>query len=558
MGITKKIKKEEFKRYGQLFSVLTKYGFEDILANSRIKKLLPKEFLRSHPDSEKTLTYSNFERIRMVLEELGPTYVKLGQVLSNREDLIPQELIFELEKLQDQATKLDNFDIYKTVEEELDITISEHFQSIEHKPLAAASLAQVHRAKLLNGQEVILKVQRPKIRKVIEADLLIMKHVSRNLEKYSSTMRSFQPVLLVSTFEKSIKEELRYLREIENTQKFARNFKDNESIYVAQVHVHLSNDRIICMEYLEGIKISEIEELKSQGFNPVQVAHVGVDLYMEQVLEHGFFHADPHPGNIFLLHEMGKLSFLDFGMMGVILPKDRELLSELLVYFLQKDTKRIVFLLEKLAVKTDIKDLQKLDQDLYIFMESISDTAIKNIRIGPVLTNLKEILHENKVVLPHYFYMLIRGIVMIEGVGLKLDPNFDITKNLRPYVNNIQKRQFGFKKILTKNLERIKNVQQLMDTLPEDFGIIIKKIKDGKLVVKHQISDISRLQSISSKLIDRLVFAIIIAALSIGSAILVLADAPPKVYGVPVLGAVGFLLSAVLGFYIVLSMFKKK
>ena len=364
MEVTKSIKKKELKRYGKLFSILTRFGFEDVLANSRIKKLLPKEFLKSYPDAERNLSYSSFERIRMVLEELGPTYVKLGQVLSNREDLIPPELILELEKLQDQAPKLENFDIHTTVEEELDIIVSEHFQSIEPEPLAAASLAQVHRAKLLNGQEVILKVQRPNIHEVIEADLLVMKHAARNLEKYSNDMLAFQPVQLISTFEKSIKEELQYLREIENTQRFARNFEGNESIYTAQVYTHLSNDRIICMEFLEGIKIADIEEIKSQGFDLVQVAQVGVDLYMKQVLEHGFFHADPHPGNIFVLPKMGKLSFLDFGMMGTILPMDRELLGELLIFFLQKDTKRIVFLLEKLAVKTDIKDQKKLEQDL--------------------------------------------------------------------------------------------------------------------------------------------------------------------------------------------------
>lgn len=549
-------KQKELKRYNKLFSILTKYGFEDVLASSQIKKLIPNSYLDRHPDAEKIISLSKFERIRMVLEELGPTYVKLGQIFSNREDMLPSELIKELEKLQDHAPQLKNFDVQKTIEEELNINLADHFRSIELEPLAAASLAQVHRAQLLNGDDVVLKIQRPKIADVIEADLLVMKQVARGLEKRSSQAKAFQPMHIVVSFEQSIKEELQFLREIDNTERFAKNFEGNEAIHVPSVYRELSTDRLICMEFIDGIKISEIDTLKSVNIDPVAVAKVGVDLYLEQVLEHGFFHADPHPGNIFVLPKTGQICFLDFGMMGAIMPNDKEALGDLLLYFLRKDVKKIVQLLEKIAIKTDIPDYKKLQQDLYELVEGVSNTAIQNIKLGNTLTQFKTVLYENKVILPHYLYMLIRGLIIIEGVGLKLDPNFNITDNIQPYTAKITRRRFSLKRLFKKNLNRFQDINDLVDTLPDDINTILKKLKEGKLVVVHEHKGLKEFQTATGKAVNRLVFAVIIAALSIGSSLLVMAKMPPLVNGVPLLGAIGFMLSAILGFYIVISIFR--
>ncbi|WP_282050480.1 ABC1 kinase family protein [Maribacter aquivivus] len=556
MAILRIPTQKEIKRYATLFNVLVKYGFEDVLSHSPILKIIPKKYLEKHPETKTNLSFSKYERIRMVLEELGPTYIKLGQIFSTREDMLPLELIDELEKLQDHVPKLKDFDVVTTIEEELGIEKFKYFATIELEPLAAASLAQVHRAQLVNGEEVILKIQRPNITEIIEADLMVMKQVADSLEKYSSQAKAFQPIRIIESFERSIKEELQFAREIDNTERFAQNFAGNEFIHVPEVYKELSTDKIICMEFIDGIKVSNVAALIAANIDPKAVAKIGVDLYIEQILDFGFFHADPHPGNIFILPESGKICFLDFGMMGTILPNEKESINDLLLYFLSKDVKKIITLLEKVAIRTKIPDYKKLEQDLYQLLEGISNTAIQNIKLGDTLSQFKIVLYENKIIIPHYLYMLIRGIVLIEGVGLKLDPEFNITKNLEPYTAKILRKRFSLKYLFKKNLNRLKDINALADTLPDDINTIVKKIKDGKLEIVHEHKGLKEFQTATSKAVNRLVFAVIIAALSIGSSLLVMAKMPPLINGIPLLGAIGFVLSAILGFYIIISIFR--
>ncbi|TDT40470.1 ubiquinone biosynthesis protein [Maribacter spongiicola] len=556
MAILRIPTQKEINRYATLFNVLFKYGFEDVLSHSPILKIIPKKYLEKHPETKTNLSLSKYERIRMVLEELGPTYIKLGQIFSTREDMLPLELINELEKLQDHVPKLKDFDVLTTVEEELGIEKFKYFATIELEPLAAASLAQVHRAQLINGEEVILKIQRPNITEIIEADLMVMKQVADSLEKYSSQAQAYQPIRIIESFERSIKEELQFAREIDNTERFAKNFASNEFIHVPEVYKELSTDKIICMEFIDGIKVSNVEALIAANIDPKAVAKIGVDLYIEQILDFGFFHADPHPGNIFILPESGKICFLDFGMMGTILPNEKESINDLLLYFLSKDVKKIITLLEKIAIRTNIPDYKKLEQDLYQLLEGISNTAIQNIKLGDTLSQFKIVLYENKIIIPHYLYMLIRGIVLIEGVGLKLDSEFNITKNLEPYTAKILRKRFSLKYLFKKNLNRLKDINALADTLPDDINTIVKKIKDGKLEIIHEHKGLKEFQTATSKAVNRLVFAVIIATLSIGSSLLVMAKMPPLINGIPLLGAIGFVLSAILGFYIIISIFR--
>ncbi|KGL64278.1 ABC1 kinase family protein [Polaribacter sp. Hel1_85] len=548
----------KLQRYNKLFTVLTKYGFEDIVANSQLKKIVPNNFLKKHPDTQKSLSFSKFERIRMVLEELGPTYVKLGQIFSNREDLLPPDLIKELQKLQDHVAIANNFDIHKVIEQELKITISEHFKYIDATPIAAGSLAQVYKAQLITGDDVVLKIQRPNIIEIIEADILVMKQIAKNLLKYSNQAKAFQPMQIVASFEKSIKEELQFLREISNMERFSKNFEGNEVIYVPKVYKYLSSDKLICMEFIDGIKVSENDILNSININPAIVAKVGVDLYLQQILDFGFFHADPHPGNIFVLPKTEQICFIDFGMMGTIMPKDKEALSDFLLYFVQENVTKIITVLEKIAIKTEIPDYKKLEYDLYELMAGVSNTSLGNIKLADTLTQFKSVMYTNKIVLPHYLYMLIRAVIIIEGVGLKLDPEFNITDNLKPYISKITKKRFSLKRLFKKNLTRYQDIGNLIDNLPEDIDTILKKIKEGKLVVIHEHKGLREFQTATTKVANRLVFAIIIAALSIGSSILVIAKMPPLINGVPLLGAMGFIISAILGLTIIFSVFRKK
>ena len=551
-------KKQDLKRYGTLFSVLSKYGFEDVLAATPIKNLIPDTYLKKHPDTHKLLSYSTYERIRMVLEELGPSYVKMGQVISNREDMLPPELLKELVKLQDNVKPLENFDVAKKIKEELALDSNECFSYISPTPLAAASLAQVHKAQLLTGEWVIFKIQRPDIKETIASDISIMKDVASALEKYSSQAQQLQPMQLIASFEKSITEELSYTQELNNMLRFSKNFENNDIIYVPKAYKAFSNDHIICMEYIDGIKVSEIKKLQALNIDTKAVATLGVDLYLEQILDFGFFHADPHPGNIFVLPEQERICFIDYGMMGSIMPKDKEALEDLLLAFFKKDVKKIIVVLKKIAIRTDIPDEKTLEYDLNELLEGISNIAIQHIKLGATLSQFKNILFNNKIAIPHYLYMLIRALVIIEGVGLKLNPDFNITENLEPYMTTIIRKRLSFKRFVKKSIARAQDYTNLIDTLPEDINDIISKIKNGKLVIVHEHKGLNEFKDTLKTAINRMVFAIIIAALSIGSSILVIADMPPKVNGIPILGALGFLISALLGFTILISIFKNR
>lgn len=551
-------KTHKLKRYKKLFKILAKYGFDHVMAQSSIKNLIPRGQLQKHIAGDEPISVSTYERIRMVLEELGPSYIKLGQIFSNREDMLPPAFIKELEKLQDHAPKLKNFDVVKTIEQELNIKANDYFRIIDPEPIAAASLAQVHKAQLLNGTWVALKIQRPNILETIDADIDVMKQVAKNLERHSAQAKAFQPMQIVAAFEKSIHEELHFLHEMDNMERFATNFADNEVMCVPKVYRKYSTDSLICMEYIDGIKISEIESLTALGVDCKTVAQVGVDLYLEQVLDHGFFHADPHPGNIFILPKQDCICFLDFGMMGNLLPNEKDQLGDLLLYFIKKDIKKLIPVLENIAVKAEIPDYKKLEKDLQALVQGLSDTSIRNIKLGTTLTQFKGILYQNKIILPHDLYLLIRALIIMEGVGLKLNPEFNISDNLKPYMVKLTRKRYSLKRLFQKNMSRLKDFNTLLDNFPEDLNIILRKIKEGKLVVVHEHKGLKEFQAASSKAINRLVFAVIIAALSIGSSILVLAKMPPLIKGVPLLGAIGFTLSAILGFVVILSIYKNK
>ncbi|MCO6175963.1 AarF/ABC1/UbiB kinase family protein [Flavobacterium sp. NRK F10] len=548
--------KKQASRYKKLAMVLTQYGFEDLIAASGLFNYLPVSYLEKHQALKQNLEHSTYERIRMVLEELGPTYIKFGQIFSNREDLLPKQLLEELTKLQDKVPARDSIDIRVLLEAEFEIDPNSYFQQIEEEPLAAASIAQVYRATLTNGEKVVFKVQRPDIKEVIEADIEIMKSLAKTLESYSATLQSFQPVNMVETFEESILEELDFTRELYNLERFAQNFEDEPYLHVPRAYKELSNRRIICMEYIEGIKISNVVALDGLGVDRKELAKVGVDLYLKQVLEFGFFHADPHPGNLFFLPDREQLCFIDFGMMGRILTSERELLEDLILYFVRKDTKKIISTVERIAIKCDIADRKKVEYELNKLLGEADSMKLQDIKLEEGIGKFKEILTENKVVLPHYLYMLMRALLIIDAIGLKLDPEYSLMSNVEPYITSIISRRFSPKRIFNKLVKRFEEIYDLVDNLPSDLKEILEKTKRGELKIKHEVHGLEEMRDTIQKASNRLVLAVIIAALSIGSSILVFANMPPKIYNVPFLGFVGFIISGLLSLRLAYSIFK--
>lgn len=543
---------KKIKRTAQLATVLTKYGFEALVTETDIKKLIPDSYIEKSEKRKEIFSMNIYERIRMVLEELGPAYIKLGQLLSNRDDLLPEDLTIELQKLQDNVTIRD-INIYETIADELLIDTDTVFEHIDPEPIAAASLSQVYTGVLRTGQKVIIKIKKKGIREIFEADVLIMKDFARLLEKYYELARKVGLSRIVSTFEKSVTAELSFTQELANIERFRSNFEGDDTIYIPVTYKELSNSNILCIEFIDGIKISDKDKILEAGLDTKDIASSVVNLYLKQIIDFGLFHADPHSGNIFVL-PTGQIAFIDYGSVGKMLPHDKENLGDFIIYGLRKDVKRLVRIIKKVAIKCNISNEEQFQRDLYDFLDILESTFVKELDLNDITKKFSRMLNENEVVLPDYIYLLIRGIVLLEGTGRELGLEEDIIENIRPYGIKLIKSRLNPKHLTNKVIGKLYNLGDKLEELPEDAHSLIQKINNNELEVSHNLNGLQDIRNT----INLLVIALIISSLAIGSSILVLADMPPKLWGVSVFGFLGFTISGIMAIIIILIIIKNK
>lgn len=544
---------EKIKRIKKLADVLMKYGFEEILSRSELEKRLPKRIVGRNRGKIKDIkSRTIYERVRMALEEMGPAYVKFGQMLSNRNDILSEEMISELQKLQDKV-EIQEVDIRKKLAEELNIIPEEYFQSIDEEPMASASIGQVFRAVLKNGEKVVLKIRRDNIDNVVETDLIIMKDMAKFLEKYDVNAKNINLLYIVETFENMLKKELSLTNERKNMERFENNFKGNEHLHVPVVYKELSNNRILCMEFIEGIKITDKEKIEKTGFNPKEIASLGLELYIKQVMKYGFFHADPHPGNIFLGKD-GKLIFIDFGAMGTLYPYEIELLEELTLNFLQKDVKKMIATIKELALGYNISDEKKLERGFYDILSMVDGTSLEEINLVEIMERVKTLLSQNQVLLSEDVYLLVKGIGQIEGIGRHLNPQLNIMQEIGKNAQEIMVKRMSPKYILEKGMGKVGEFSENWLTLPSDLKRLLEKIQNNELKHRHELVGFENFQKIT----ERLVMGLVVSSLIIGSSILVLANTPPYINEISALGVLGFVISGILGVNMIMSKKKDK
>ena len=533
---------QNIKRMIKLPRVIIRYGFDEFFKQGDLERFLPKKIRREYSEKiEEINSYTVYERIRMALEELGPVYVKFGQMLSNRKDILPEEMIVELQKLQDNV-EVEKVDINWKLSLELGIDVNDYFSEIEENPMASASIGQVFKAKLKTGEKVVIKVQRENIRPVVEADLGIMKNLAKTLERYYDDLKKMNISEIVESFEKMLNEELSLNNELNNILRFANNFKDDKRIHVPVAYKELSNDRILTMEMIEGFKITDTENIIKIGKEPKKVARTGLDLYLTQFLKHGFFHADPHPGNIFI-QKNGQIVFIDFGAMGRLYPNERELLINLIIYSLKKNVKKMIETIKELAIKFDVVDERKLERELYGLLEIVDENSLENMDVVLLFEKARKIFSDNQILLSEDIYLLVKGIGQIEGIGRHLDPTLNITKVMQPYMDKIAKERMNPINIFKKGTEKLETFSENWLTLPTDLKNILEKIQKNELKHKHEIIGFDKFQ----KTFEQLILAIIISSLFVGSSILALANIPPKIFGISGLGLLGFIIAGIMG-----------
>jgi len=538
---------KKIKRTASLVSVLSKYGFETLVTKTGIKKIIPANFISKNEKRKEVFSLTVYERIRMVLEELGPAYIKLGQLMSNRDDLFPEELTFELQKLQDNVPSKE-INIYDTLLKELSIEPEDIFESIDTEPIAAASLSQVYKGRLKEGnKDIVIKVKREGIREIIEADILIMKDFARILERYYDFARKIGIYKIVNTFEKSIISELSFDLELQNMERFRVNFKGNETIYIPVTYKQLSCSNILCMEYIDGIKISEREKLNDIGLDKKIIAKSVVDLYLKQIIDFGFFHADPHSGNIFVLAD-GKIAFIDYGSVGKLTEKDQEYVGDFIIYGLKKDTKRLIRVIKKMAVSYHIENENRLQRDLYEFLELIDYTPVNELDLEDLVKRLTKVLNENETVLPDYIYLLVRGIILLEGIGRELDLDVNIIEYIKPYGAKLLKKRMSPKNLVLRALNRLYELGGKMEELPEDIHSLVQKLNENNLELTHNIKGLDKIRNT----IHIMALATIVSATTITSSILILAEMPPKIFGTSLFGLLGIISSSLLTIIVII------
>lgn len=552
MGILNYIegKYHHIRRYNQIISVLFKYGFEDLVSYMEekkrfqfLKRLLPKSTLNQ------ALRLTKWEKMRLVCEELGPTFVKFGQLLSNRPDLLPAELIKELEKLQDSVPPIDGALAKKVVEEELKQKTEELFSQFDEQCFASASMAQVHRATLKSGEKIVLKIQRPGIKEVIEQDVKVMLYMAELFSKRIPSLKSFDPVGLVHNFEESIIKELDFIHESVNVQRFEFNFKDDKDdegwIHSPQVHRTLTTSKVLALEFIDGTKISDYKKLQERGLDQKVIAKRLAISFFNQIFNYGFFHADPHPGNLLVLPG-NVVCYLDYGMMGSILKKDIEQFGSLFIAVNKKDVRRIIRALQTLSDNPAIKNFRLLEADLNEFVQNHSFRSVHSNEMSTVLLELKDIIVKHGLKVPTHFFLLARAMVTIEGVIRNLDPELDLSKQIKPYLIRTVARHYNPVQFTKRVLNSIYEMGMYMEDFPRDLKNAIRKINSGEMKVNLQHKGVDPLVHTLNRVTKQIVSAVILSGLVIGSSLLLVNNVHPLWGTTSAIGIVGLVISGIV------------
>ncbi len=543
-------------RYEKVFRVLFKYGFEDLLAHPPFNRFLPTTGRWTLRRNGRLITdFTRYQRIRMVCAELGTTFIKFAQIASNRPDLLPEELITELTSLQDRAPVVGPDAIRQAVIEELGKPPKELFEDFNYEPIASASMAQVHRARLRGGKDVVLKIQRPGIARTIDEDIAILKQLAQIIEMYFPQYDAFQPVELVKMFETTIRKELRFSLEALNLRRFQENFRGNPDIYLPDYYPEYSTDRIICLEFIEGVKITDLEALSRIGLTGPELARKGIGLYFEQVFDHGFFHADPHPGNIFVMPNR-RVCFIDYGMMGSVAENDKELLGDLLLAIHEQNVDALKKALLRFCTDPQSVNVKNLEYDILIFFQEYTNMTIDEIEGEAIIETLNALFFNYHIKVPPNLLLLLKALVIIEGVGLTLDPQYNIIENIAPYVRRLLARKYAPYKLAQYTYKAVGDFSKMAFNLPEDIDVILRKLRDGKLHIEFEHKGLDTLYQKMEIVSNRIAFALLVMALILGSSIIVIAQVPPLIGSIPLLGVVGFVLSGLLALRLIFSIIR--
>ncbi len=543
------------KRNQEIFRVFIKYGFSDIVNKISIVKQLRIDKNLHSAQGENLDAHSSSERLRMAFEELGATFIKLGQMLSLRSDIIPEELAAELSKLQDSVQNDEIEKIKSVLTTQYGKPVNDVFLEFDESPIASASIAQVHKAKLKTGEVVAVKILHPGIAEKIEADLEILKNLSRLIETHIPESRPYQPVEIIKEFDKSIRKELNLVFEGYNIDTFRNYFQDDPTIKIPIVYWEYSTESILATEFINGIKISELLINEASDIDPKQVTMNSANALMKQVFEIGIFHADPHPGNIFVLPG-NVIAPIDFGNVGRIDDEIRNAFIEMIMGIVDQDPNRIVKALINIGFVDDHKNLRGLKIDLMEFINHYYKVSLNRINLSKLINEFIELLRTHQIKLPSDISILIRTLLISEAIARELYPQFNLAEILIPFAKKAYKNKFNPFAQYRSIIRTAEEGFDLLNKIPENLQSILYKFRNDKFIInfKHQgLEEFGRRIDSSS---NRLSFSIIIAALIIGSSLIMYLGKGDLPLSYSFIGITGFIVASVLGVWLLIGIMR--
>lgn len=560
-------------RLHEIASILIRYGFGDMVRRMGLSNALERAGRVLHWNEASDYTHmSSPERVRRALEEMGPTFVKLGQVLSTRVDLFEPEWITEFSRLQANVHAESWESIKQQLTEDLGAPPEDVFAKIDSQPLAAASIAQVHRAQLEDGSEVIVKVRRPGIRPIIEVDLRWLARLAELMENESPELRVFHPREIVRQFSQSLRHELDFASECRNAQRVTENFKgytdsdspatnvsrggndDSESapiIIIPRVHWQWTGERVCVQDFIEGISGCNLQAVDAVGLDRKVLARRGAGAVLKMIVEDGLFHADPHPGNVLYLPG-NRIALIDFGMIGRLSEERRDQLIRLMLGLVRNNPQAVADIMIEWTGDS-VVDEQTLVMEIQAFVDQYHGVPLKQLKLSTMLSDLVAILRQHHLALPSDLTLLVKAFITLEGLGRELDPEFDMAGQALPLLEQTLRAQYTPTAFLKRGWRVLDDSFSLLTSLPHDLSRLLRMARRGRLEIHIDVTHLKRIGDQINSAANRLVVGVIVAALIIGSSIVMTVPGGPTLFGLPLFGLLGFTCALIGSLGVVIS-----
>ncbi len=541
-------------RVTHIVNVLVRHGFGHVIEHVHVRRRFLVRRRMGREAGDIVSSHTAAERVRMALEELGPTFVKLGQLLSARPDFVPEPYSDELRKLQDAVPSFPFEEVERVVEQELGKSIGDLFAEFDPTPQAAASIAQVHAAVLSGGRRVVVKVQRPGAEQMMATDIAILREMVPLVERALPRMRIYNLSGLVEEFSRSVRREMDFVCEANHAELMRHNFEGDSEVVIPRVEWDLTSRKVLTMERIEGMKIDDLDAIDKAGLDCRQVAGVGARAFLKQVFEHGFFHADPHPGNLLLLKD-GRMAMVDFGIVGRIDQGLRKRAAGVLVALVERDSDRMMDECIALGVGNEALESREFRRDISELLDRYHGLPLREFSPENFFRDLIRVASTHEIAVPTDFILLGKTLVVIGGIARRLDPDFNLVEVAEPFARRMVLDQLEVRKLAATATRTVAEFSSLLSTLPKQIEAILAKLRRGQLKFEFEHRGLDASMREVDRVGNRLSFSLVVSALVIASSMIMVSGQELDFFGVP-LGLLGYTAAAVLGLWLLIAILR--